>query len=231
MTASVIAKVEVECPECGQTQMESENFISTACRGCGKYMESLPKGEGRVRKVKRSAIKKRELTCVDCGAVQRVAEEAQSSSCLECGRHLELGHREIVGEHLGNLSLEGQLTIGPKGNFCGTKARAAYIILRGRSSGALEAADWLRVEGQAKVRAGATGGRLEIKVGSSLECSGPVVFQEGRIDGELRCGSARFVGLVEVGPKGKVVAEMMSFAELTAESGARIRAQAETHAA
>jgi len=81
------------------------------------------------------------------------------------------------------------------------------------------------------VRAGVTGGRLEIKEGSSLECSGPVVFQEGRIDGELRCGSARFVGFIEVGPKGKVVAETMSFAELTAESGAQIRAQAETSAA
>ena len=54
------------------------------------------------------------------------------------------------------------------------------------------------------------------------------MFQEGRIDGELRCGSARFVGLVEVGPKGKVVAEMMSFAELTVESGGQIRTQAET---
>jgi hypothetical protein len=182
-------------------------------------------------KTKRLVVKKRELTCADCGEMQMVVEEAQSSNCLACGRHLELGHREIVGEHLGNLSLEGQLTIGPKGNFGGAKARAAYIILRGRSSGALEAADCLRVEGQAKVRAGATGGRLEIKVGSILECSGPVVFQEGRIDGELRCGSARFVGLVEVGPKGKVVAEMMSFAELTAESGAEIRVQAETSAA
>jgi ribosomal protein S27E len=226
----VIAKVEVECPKCGQKQMESENFISTACRGCGCYIQATARtGVGR-RKTKRLVVKKRELTCADCGEVQMVAEEAQSSNCLACGRHLELGHREILGEHLGNLSLEGQLTIGPKGNFGGAKARAAYIILKGRSSGALEAADWLRVEGQAKVRAGATGGRLEIKVGSSLECSGPVVFREGRIDGELRCGSARFVGLVEVGPKGKVVAEMMSFAELTAESGAQIRAQAETSA-
>ena len=54
-----------------------------------------------------------------------VAEEAQSSTCLECGRHLELGHRVIEGEHLGNLSLEGELQIGPKGNFGGSKARAA----------------------------------------------------------------------------------------------------------
>ena len=230
MTPSVIAKVEVECPECGQTQMESENFISTACRGCGKYIQSLPKSKGRLRKVKRAAVKKRELTCVDCGALQRVAEEAQSSNCLECGRHLELGHREIVGEHLGNLSLEGQLTIGPKGNFGGAKARAAYIILRGRSTGSLEAADWLRVEGQTKVRAGATGGRLEIMAGSSLECSGPIVFQEGKIEGELRCATARFAGLVEVGPKGKLTADLISFAELAAESGAQICAQAETSA-
>ena len=67
--------------------------------------------------------------------------------------------------------------------------------------------------------------------GTGAEEGGPVVFQEGRIDGELLCGSARFAGLVEVGPKGKVVAETMSFAELTAESGAEIRAQAETFAA
>jgi hypothetical protein len=64
--------------------------------------------------------------------------------------------------------------------------------------------------------------------GSSLECSGPIVFQEAKIEGELRCASASFAGLIELGPKGKLTAEWISFAELTAESGAQIHAQAET---
>ena len=133
--ATTLNKIEVRCPECGQTQAESENFISTVCRGCGHYFKSARASASGRRKVQRTVIKKKELACAECGAVQEVAEEAQSSSCLQCGRHLELGHREILGEHLGNLSLEGELRIGPKGNFGGSRARAARIILQGRASG------------------------------------------------------------------------------------------------
>ncbi len=60
--AAVIAKVEVECLECGQKQMESENFISTACRGCGRYIQATARtGVGR-SKTKRFVVKKRELS-------------------------------------------------------------------------------------------------------------------------------------------------------------------------
>jgi len=220
-----LTKIEVNCPECGQTQMESENFISTVCRGCGHYFKSpRAKGSGR-RKVRRTAVQKRELTCADCGSVQEVAEEAQSSTCLNCGRHLELGHREILGEHLGNLSLEGELKIGPRGNFGGSRARAARIVLLGRASGFLEAAEWLRVEGQTKLRTGASGGKLEICAGALLEAGEPVLFQSGQIDGELRCPMAKFAGPLRIGPQGVLVAEKATFTELTVEKGARVRVQ------
>ena len=225
---TALQKIEVTCPECGQTQMESENFISTVCRECGHYFKSARAAKTGKRKVRRTAIKKRELTCADCGSVQEVAEEAQSSTCLQCGRHLELGHREILGEHLGNLSLEGELKIGPKGNFGGSRARAARIILQGRASGYLEAAEWLRVEGQAKLRTGASGGKLEIRAGAVMEAGEPIQFQSGEIEGELRCPVARFTGPVRVGPQGAVIAEKMSFTELTVEAGGKIRAQGET---
>lgn len=224
--AKTLQKTEVSCPECGQTQMESENFISTVCRGCGHYFKSAQaKGSGR-RKVRRAVIPKRELTCADCGSVQEVALEAQSSTCLQCGRHLELGHREITGEHLGNVSLEGELKIGPKGNFGGSRARAARIVLQGRASGYLEAPEWLRVDGQAKLRTGASGGKLEIVPGASMECGEPIQFGSGHIEGELRCPVARFSGPVRVGPQGVVIAEKISFTELTVEAGGKIRAQA-----
>jgi len=225
---AALPKIEVTCPECGQTQMESENFISTVCRECGHYFKSARAPKTGKRKVRRTAIRKRELTCADCGSVQEVAEEAQSSTCLQCGRHLELGHREILGEHLGNLSLEGELKIGPKGNFGGSRARAARIILQGRASGYLEAAEWLRVEGQAKLRTGASGGKLEIRAGAAMEAGEPIQFQSGEIEGELRCPVARFTGPVRVGPQGVVIAEKISFTELTVEAGGKIRAQGET---
>jgi len=225
--AELPQKIEVSCPECGQTQRESENFISTVCRGCGAYFKSSHAPIHARKKIKRAGIKKRELTCADCGAVQMVAEEAQSSSCLECGRHLELGHRVIEGEHLGNLVLEGELTIGPKGNFGGSKARAAKIVLQGRASGFLQAAEWLRVEGQANLRSGASGEILEVRPGASLESKDSLLFRSGQIDGELRCRTAQFSGPLIVGPTGKIIAEQIVFYELTVEEGGRIQAQGE----
>jgi len=225
---AALPKVEVACPECGRTQLESENFISTVCRECGHYFKSARAKDTGRRKVRRTVVKKRELTCAECGSVQEVAEEAQSSSCLNCGRHLELGHREIHGEHLGNLSLEGELKIGPKGNFGGSRARAARVVLAGRASGYLEAAEWLRVEGQAKLRTGASGGKLEIQAGASLETGEPIQFQSGEIEGELRCPVARFTGPLRIGPQGVLVAEKVSFTELTVEEGGKVRAQGES---
>jgi len=220
-----LSKIEVACPECGQTQMESEKFISTVCRGCGHYFKSARAGSSGRRKVRRTAIRKKELVCAECGASQEVAEEAQSSTCLNCGRHLELGHREISGEHLGNLSLEGELKIGPKGNFGGSRARAARIVLQGRASGYLEAAEWLRVEGQAKLRTGASGGKLEIQAGATMETGEPIQFQGGEIQGELRCPVARFSGPLRIGPHGVLITEKLSFTELTVEEGAKVRVQ------
>ena len=227
--AALLSKIEVHCPECGHAQMESENFLSTVCRSCSFYFKSSLAAGGDKKRVKRAMIQMRELTCADCGAVQLVAEEAQSSSCLECGRHLELGHREIRGEHLGNLSLEGELLIGPKGNFGGAKGRAARIVLQGRASGFLVGAEWLRVEGQSKIRSGAKGGQLVVQDGASLESSDPLQFESGEILGELRCGTARFAGALRVGPKGRIVAEKIYFGNLTVEMGGRVACFGETH--
>lgn len=226
--SAVISKVEVVCPECGQSQRESENFLSTVCRGCGAYFKSSKASGQSRRKVKRKIIEKRELSCADCGAVQEVAVEAQSSTCLSCGRHLELGHREIFGEHLGNISLEGELRIGPKGNYGGSRARAARIILEGRSSGFLEAPEFLRACGQTRIRSGAAGGRLEVFPGSVLECGDRIDFVSGRIDGELRCPMAHFTGPLVIGPGGSVVAAKIQFQELTVEPGGKIQGWAES---
>lgn len=226
--ATTLSKIEVECPECGQKQMESENYISTSCQRCGHYMNSPRAKSPRRAKAKRATIAKRELSCADCGAVMEISVEAQSSSCLACGRHLELGHREILGEHLGNISLEGELRIGPRGNFGGARARAARILLQGRATGFLEAAEWLRVEGPTKARSGAGGGALEIQAGASLECGEGVTFLSGKIEGELRCTSANFQGPLSIGPKGVLVADKINFTELTIELGGKVRGQAST---
>lgn len=224
---TALQKTQVECPECGNQQLESEKFISTVCRRCGHYFQSPRAASSEKRKVRRTAVRKKELTCADCGEVQEVAEEAQSSTCLNCGRHLELGYREISGEHLGNLSLEGELKIGPKGNFGGARARAARIVLQGRASGYLEAPEWLRVEGQAKLRTGASGGKLEIQAGALMETSEPIHFQSAEIEGELRCPVARFEGSLRIGPRGRISAEKITFSELTVEAGGRVKCFAE----
>ena len=98
-------------------------------------------------------------------------------------------------------------------------------MLQGRASGYLEAAEWLRVEGHAKLRTGASGGKLEVTAGAVLETGEPIQFQGGEIQGELRCPVARFSGPLRVGPQGVLIAEKVSFTELTVEEGAKVRVQ------
>jgi len=128
----------------------------------------------------------------------------------------------IEGELLGNLSLEGELEIGPRGNFGGAKARAARILLKGRASGFLEAAEWLRVEGQAKMKLGAKGGELLISEGAVLEAGDTLAFQSAKIEGELRCEKLMVEGAVWIGPRARVVVEGIVFGEMTLESGGRL---------
>jgi hypothetical protein len=61
-----------------------------------------------------------------------------------------------------------------------------------------------------------------------MECGEPIQFGSGEIDGELRCPVARFTGPVRVGPQGVVIAEKISFTELTVEAGGKVRAVGES---
>mgnify|MGYP003340274126 CR=1 FL=1 len=72
-----------------------------------------------------------------------------------------------------------------------------------------------------------SGGKLEIRAGAVLEAGEPILFASGEIEGELRCPLARFNGPLRVGPQGAVIAEKLSFTELTVEPGGKIRAWAE----
>jgi cytoskeletal protein CcmA (bactofilin family) len=86
----------------------------------------------------------------------------------------------------------------------------------------LEAAEWLRVEGQAKMRLGAKGGELLISEGAVLEAGDTLAFQSAKIEGELRCEKLIIEGAVWIGPRARVVVERIVFGEMTLESGGRL---------
>jgi cytoskeletal protein CcmA (bactofilin family) len=94
----------------------------------------------------------------------------------------------------------------------------------------LEAAEWLRVEGQTKIRSGAKGNQLSILEGASLEAGDLLIFQNGEVDGELRCETLSIAGMLRVGPRGRVVAEKIVFGELTVEVGGRLSGNGEVKA-
>jgi cytoskeletal protein CcmA (bactofilin family) len=94
----------------------------------------------------------------------------------------------------------------------------------------LEAAEWLRVEGQAKIRSGAKGNQLSILEGASLEAGDLLSFESGEVDGELRCETLSIAGILRVGPRGRVVAQKIVFGDLTVEAGGRLSGYGEVKA-
>jgi cytoskeletal protein CcmA (bactofilin family) len=94
----------------------------------------------------------------------------------------------------------------------------------------LEAAEWLRVEGQAKIRSGAKGKQLTILEGASLEAGDLLSFETGEVDGELRCETISVASMLRVGPRGRVVAQKIVFGELTVEVGGRFSGYGEVKA-
>ena len=93
-------RIEIQCPQCGNLQLEPELAQSTNCRKCGVYIQlekgrkstaphemhphpsALPKAEGSKERV--------EVQCPHCGSLQLEPESAKSTYCRKCNGYIQL---------------------------------------------------------------------------------------------------------------------------------------------
>ena len=153
-------RIEIQCPHCGNLQLEPELAQSTNCRKCGGYIQ-LEKGRqsaapheahlypSAFQKVE-DAKGRVEIQCPHCGNLQLEPELAHSTNCRKCGGYIQLekgrqsaapheahlypsafqnvedakGRVEIQCPHCGNLQLEAQ---SAKSTYC--RKCSSYIQL------------------------------------------------------------------------------------------------------
>lgn len=88
-------RIEVQCPHCGNIQLEPELAKSTYCRKCNGYVplekghRTEPKSEHGFQKPE-SLRGRQEVSCPQCGNVQLEAESAKSTYCRKCGGYIRL---------------------------------------------------------------------------------------------------------------------------------------------
>jgi cytoskeletal protein CcmA (bactofilin family)/Zn finger protein HypA/HybF involved in hydrogenase expression len=85
-------RIEVQCPHCGNIQLEPELAKSTYCRKCGGYVQ-LEKGRKtgtRPPEVHTTAKGRIEVQCAHCGNIQLEPELAKSTYCRKCGGYIQL---------------------------------------------------------------------------------------------------------------------------------------------
>jgi cytoskeletal protein CcmA (bactofilin family)/predicted RNA-binding Zn-ribbon protein involved in translation (DUF1610 family) len=93
-------RIEIQCPHCGNLQLEPELAQSTNCRKCGGYIQ-LEKGHistapheahrsaSGFQKVE-DAKGRVEITCPHCGNLQLEPESAKSTYCRKCSNYIQL---------------------------------------------------------------------------------------------------------------------------------------------
>ena len=93
-------RIEIQCPHCGNLQLEPELAQSTNCRKCGGYIQ-LEKGHistvpheahrspSALQKVE-DAKGRIEITCPHCGNLQLEPESAKSTYCRKCSNYIPL---------------------------------------------------------------------------------------------------------------------------------------------
>lgn len=219
-----LTKIEVACPECGQAQMESENFISTVCRSCGHYFKSARAARGEAE----DQAGGHQEAGADLRGLRLGAGGGGGGAVLDLPAVRAASGAGAPRDHGGALG-EPELGGGAE-----DRAEGKFWWIPGAGGADRPAGAGERLSGGARVAAGGGpdqaahggfGGILQIRPGAVLECGEPIQFQGGEIEGELRCPVARFAGPVRVGPQGSIVAEKISFTELTVEEGGRVRAQ------
>ena len=99
-------RIEIQCPQCGNLQLEPELAQSTYCRECGGYI-SLGKSSKSAALREMTALtgaqpeglKSRvEVRCPSCDNLQLEPPAVKSTYCRKCGSHIQLEHGGKPGD-------------------------------------------------------------------------------------------------------------------------------------
>jgi cytoskeletal protein CcmA (bactofilin family) len=143
-------RIEVQCPHCGNIQLEPELAKSTYCRKCSGY---IPLGKGRKASESHEAEKQPSVfqklegllgvqrtiiaKCFECAGKREVPKTANSTICPLCGAYIDLQDYRIIGNYSRSIRTRGRLIITPKGDLNSNRVICDYADIQGSMRGNL----------------------------------------------------------------------------------------------
>jgi cytoskeletal protein CcmA (bactofilin family)/ribosomal protein S27E len=204
-------KISVECPHCGNPQMEPASAKSTYCRKCSKYID-LEKTQvaGPPESTRSFFLKKIEsflghdttkiVRCHKCEATQQVDGLSKSIVCAECGAHMDLRDFKVATLHNYNINTQGLVEVTARGELDCQKVECAEAIIEGQVHGQV-ICQTARIKHKGVLFCGIETQQLIVEKGADAEMSRPVKAATAQINGRF---SARIMaeGVVTVGKTG-----------------------------
>jgi cytoskeletal protein CcmA (bactofilin family)/predicted RNA-binding Zn-ribbon protein involved in translation (DUF1610 family) len=143
-------RIEVQCPHCGNIQLEPELARSTYCRKCSGYIQ-LSKGrkssEPQEAKNHPGVFQKLEgllgvqrtviARCFECTGKREVPKNATSTICPQCGAYIDLQDYRIIGNYSRSIRTRGSLIITSKGDLNSNRVICESAEIQGSLRGSL----------------------------------------------------------------------------------------------
>jgi cytoskeletal protein CcmA (bactofilin family)/predicted RNA-binding Zn-ribbon protein involved in translation (DUF1610 family) len=209
-------RVEVQCPHCGNIQLEPELVKSTYCRECSGYIQ-LGKGhksiEPQEAQKEPSVIQKLEgllgiqrtvvARCFECKGKREVIKSATSTICPQCGAYIDLQDYKIIGNFSRSIRTRGKLIITNKGDLNSNRVICNSADIQGIMRGSL-----------------ICGGEVYIKIKSKM--SGSIEAKTVYIDKKCKAEFVRPIraNLVEIG--GNISAWIISDGKVIVQKTGRL---------
>lgn len=196
-------RIEVQCPHCGNIQLEAESAKSAYCRKCGGYIR-LEKG-GRSAELPEpprspSVFRKLEgllgvqrtvvARCFECTGKREVPKSSTSTICPQCGAYIDLQDYKVVSNFSRSVRTRGRLLVTSKGDLNSNRVICESAEVQGLVRGSLLCSGEVKIKLRGKLTGSIEAKRVVIDRRAEVEFVRPIHADLVEIDGSI---SARII--------------------------------------
>ncbi len=192
-------RVEIQCPHCGNLQLESESAKSTYCRKCGGYVQleksRKPAASHESERTSPTVSQKIQglfgvqgtaiARCFECAGEREVPKSATSTLCPKCGAYIDLQDYKIASIYTRSIRTGGRLIITSKGDLIGRRTFCGSAEIEGSVRGNLICTGAVRIKVKGKFNGSIEAKTVYIEKKCEAEMVHPIRAEQVEIDGAI----------------------------------------------
>ena len=158
-------RVEIQCPHCGNLQLEAELAKSTYCRKCSGYIQlEKSRKPAALHEPKSKSISVFQnipglfgvqrtffARCFECPGEREVPKSATSTLCPKCGAYIDLQDYKISSIYTRSIRTGGRLIVTNKGDLIGRQTFCGSAEIQGPFRGNLICTGAVRIKLKGKL--------------------------------------------------------------------------------